>query len=427
MEFVRGLKNLEKNNPRVENVFGSTLFKPTRVLDVILDESHPDYPLFNTPSCIGIIRHSLLGQESIDSTKFARPLFPHFKSYPVKNEIVFLIQAPTSEFIESKEVAIYYLPTPLAVWNIPNLNALPNKRNINDDPTKGTISFDFNPLIRPLKPYEGDVIIEGRFGNSIRLGSSNFVKSGPNLVGLNPWSVNGESNGQPITIIRNGQNNTTQTPGQDPINEDISFDGSSIYLTSNQQLRITPPGYLQIESYNSNVQRIIRTRRSTTNDSIPQSQSPNINYGVPASPSSFKNSQNIISGDRVIINAQQDSVLMFSKKSMGIHSGGALYVDSNEVTILNSPEIYLGNSASEPLLKGNITGEFLKEMIDLVTTLVNDLIVHYTLVSGTPGELTGPYSKNFELLQPIVVKANLLKARIDTNSNGMKSTQNFTL
>jgi len=239
--------------------------------------------------------------------------------------------------------------------------------------------------------------------------------------------VNKESNGQPITIIRNGQNNTTQTPGQDPINENINFDGSSIYLTSNQQLKITPPGYLQIESYNSNVQKIIRTRISTTNSSIPQSQSPNINYGAPTNPSSFKNSQNIILGDRVLINAQQDSVLMFSKKSIGIHSGGSLYVDSNEVTILNSPEIYLGNNASEPLLKGNITGEFLKEMIDLVTTLVNDLIVHYTLVSGVPGELTGPYSKNFELLQPIIVKAKLLKARIDTNSNGMKSTQNFTL
>jgi hypothetical protein len=427
MEFVRGVKNFERNNPRIENIFGNTLFKPTRVLDIILDESHPDYILFDTPSCIGTIRHSLLDQESIDSNKFARPLFPHFKSYPIKNEIVFLINAPTSEYVEPKEVATYYLPASLAIWNIPNLNALPNKRNLNDDPEKGTTSFTYNPLIRPLKPYEGDTMIEGRFGNSIRLGSSNFTKSGSNFIGLNPWSINQESNGQPITIIRNGQNFTTQQPGQDPINENINFDGSSIYLTSNQQLKITPPAFQQIESYTSNVQSLFRSSRRTASRSIPQSRSRNIIYGAPISPSSFKNSQNVLSADRILINAQQDSILLFSKKSTGIHSGGALYIDSGEVTILSSPEIYLGNNANEPLLKGNITGEFLKDMLDLITSLVNDLIVHYTLVSGAPGEITGPYSNNFELLKPIMVKADILKARIDTNSNGMKSTQNFTI
>jgi hypothetical protein len=54
------------------------ILKPSRVLDIILDESHKDYPLFNTPSCFGYIRHTPLDQENPNSKIFAKPLFPSF-------------------------------------------------------------------------------------------------------------------------------------------------------------------------------------------------------------------------------------------------------------------------------------------------------------------------------------------------------------
>jgi len=67
------------------------------------------------------------------------------------------------------------------------------------------------------------MILEGRFGNSIRFGSSN-------PRGKNNWSEN-DSEGDPITIISNGQS------GDKSISiENINGDASSIYLTSNQNI-----------------------------------------------------------------------------------------------------------------------------------------------------------------------------------------------
>ena len=45
-----------------------------------------------------------------------------------------------------------------------------------------------------MLPFEGDMILEGRFGNSIRFGSST-------PKGKNNWSEN-DSEGDPITILR---------------------------------------------------------------------------------------------------------------------------------------------------------------------------------------------------------------------------------
>jgi hypothetical protein len=80
-------------------------------------------------------------------------------------------------------------------------------------------------------PYMGDVIYEGRWGNSIRFGST--VKSKSQYS--NPWSRSG-NNGDPITIVRNGQNKLANEFGAEPITENIKNDLSSIYLTSTQAL-----------------------------------------------------------------------------------------------------------------------------------------------------------------------------------------------
>ena len=74
-----------------------------------------------------------------------------------------------------------------------------------------------------MVPFEGDMILEGRFGNSIRFGSSN-------PRGKNNWSEN-DSEGAPITIISNGQSPT----GGGAI-ENINNDDSSIYLCSNHNI-----------------------------------------------------------------------------------------------------------------------------------------------------------------------------------------------
>ena len=73
------------------------------------------------------------------------------------------------------------------------------------------------PDIKSILPYEGDIIYEGRWGQSFRLGSTVNNANIPNT-----WSSAGE-NGDPITILRNNQyddGNDPWVPQVEDINQD---------------------------------------------------------------------------------------------------------------------------------------------------------------------------------------------------------------
>ena len=99
-------------------------------------------------------------------------------------------------------------------------------------------TFEEKANIRNLFPNEGDVIIEGRFGNSIRFGST-AKQSKENKNVESPWSTEGKE-GNPITIIRNGQSQVDLPNFNNwfPIYEDIQNDDSSIYMTSGQTIPV---------------------------------------------------------------------------------------------------------------------------------------------------------------------------------------------
>jgi hypothetical protein len=86
--------------------------------------------------------------------------------------------------------------------------------------------------IKTLRQFTGDVTIEGRWGNSIRFGSTTAVNGFENY-----WSATG-SVGSPITIIRNGQGRQDNEIPWFPTVEDINRDPSSIYLTAGQRIVI---------------------------------------------------------------------------------------------------------------------------------------------------------------------------------------------
>ena len=114
---------------------------------------------------------------------------------------------------------------------------LPNKKSYSqsevgsfakDSPKQSEVEFGKTFIqrdnIRDLLAFEGDVIVEGRWGNTIRLGST--VTNSPNT-----WSSIGTC-GDPIIVVRNGQNQPNTTPMQQPEVEDINKEGSPLYLTS---------------------------------------------------------------------------------------------------------------------------------------------------------------------------------------------------
>ena len=238
-------------------------FTSVRVVDIILDINHPKATSLGGVDAIGTIFYGdIISKKGIDNSESlptAKPLFSYQKYLPLINEIVLLTEITIDKDNKSKEKLKLYLPN-INIWNSPHHNAMPlteyfkNGNNgylsTQDGFTRTSqdnslnISFgDYfqeKDFIKPLRPFEGDNILEGRFGNTIRLGST----SKP----LNPWSQNGE-NSDPIIIIRNGQYNNINDDTFNPNIEDINNDDSSIYLTSNQNVNNFEVAFKNMQSY----------------------------------------------------------------------------------------------------------------------------------------------------------------------------------
>ena len=267
-----------------------TRLRAVRVQEVILNnETNPiRYKQLGDNDAVGTILYSRLNQElptngSTDYLGFAKPLFAGITQYPVVNEIVYLIRGPSSDYYENNDIISYYLP-PVKIQNHPLHNAFPleidsDRVSLSNEDVEGGATnpnneeFSINlgeyfteiEKIRPLRPYEGDTIVEGRFGNSIRLGATTYNQ----LNNINRWSNEGEI-GNPITIIRNGQKEDEQGESFEHILEDIDKDNSSIYLCSNQQLtNFIPASNFQL-SFGANLEAITKVEVIQSNDPLPE-------------------------------------------------------------------------------------------------------------------------------------------------------------
>ena len=249
---------LGKGTNNSNNTGDSNSVLSVRVIDIILNISHPRAEEFGGYDSIGTIFYGDVYEQNQTSTTrlipHARPYFSFIKQYPLKNEIVQILNAPTKDFYDEKDSNHkYYLPN-VNIWNHQHNNALPNSSYFIEDETtpqnyklvagqtvriaEGDNSvevplgeyFNENLSIQPLLPFEGDTIVEGRFGNSIRLGAT--AKEAPDKTA---YSTKGET-GDPITIIRNGALVEEKDNGWEHTIENINSDHSTIYLTSNQVL-----------------------------------------------------------------------------------------------------------------------------------------------------------------------------------------------
>ncbi len=326
-----------------------------RVVDIILDDQHPDFKNNGGWARVGTIFFDTVELGSnVKSNLKASPLLPYLKNYPLVNEFVLLFKLPNKQIQQNSNITEYYYLNPIAIWNNQHLNAFPNLDNspqvqpsqnktyqaIEQGQTRKSsneeINYDYNsPLIggtfversniHPLLAYAGDIITEGRWGNSIRLGST--VKS-KNIIYNNNWSDTGE-NGEPITIIRNGQPEDISNVGYIPTIEDINKDLSSIYLTSNQTIPLNT---------------------TITNN-------PTLDKTPPKSISSYNQSQILLNSNRLVFNSKSNSIFFNSGGVLSLTSINSIgmYSQEGDITLQsNKNNINLGDSnASESLILGD--------------------------------------------------------------------------
>jgi len=267
-----------KNNPNKSTDGKGQKLTAVRVLDIILDGTSETAKKFGGYDSVGTIFYTILENdtpnEEISTANIARPIFSNTKYYPLKNEIVLILSSKDKSIYNNKDsLTSYYFP-PLNIWNHPHHNALPSLKGLKESDIKQDYLYTENGIVRqvtdegtninlgnyfsellkikPLLPYEGDYILEGRFGNSIRLGSTNIGENIPDEAN-NTWSTVGNV-GDPITIIRNGQSDKLDNKGWIPTIEDLNDDATSIYLTSNQQLSDFRVASTNFQSYQAKIE-----------------------------------------------------------------------------------------------------------------------------------------------------------------------------
>jgi hypothetical protein len=243
----------------------------------------------------------LMGQSS-GLLRTAYPLDTNIKRVPILGEIVLLFTSIGPSSNRGGTTTRLYYMNPISIQLNPNNNTLPpviaplslpsNNQSYSDtsagNPTPSNTDednetfgegFEDDGTISPLQPFLGDVLIEGRFGHSLRFG---YTPQTSQTSQTPSWSSNNDTD--PITILSNGRG--TQGEYNKFVIEDVDDDLSSMWMTSTQKIRL-----------------------STSQN--------NLGTGV-QSPAQYDGAGIILNSDRLLLNAKSDYILLSADKSVNV-------------------------------------------------------------------------------------------------------------
>ena len=236
---------------------------------------------------------------------YARPAMFN-RRLPFIGEHVFVIQGPVHDHSSANRVAngfMYWTPynalDDLAVNQMPKLW----ERSKHYDGSAPTIKSDkkeigYNyvknteiKLVENIQPFEGDVIYEGRMGQSMRFGAT--TKKDLSIYDKKPtWK--GSSNGDPLAILRvfkptgsKKRDTDFKKEESNPASakytiENIDDDSASIYLCTDQKLEKLKPGF----------------KKNKDAKETPKHQGAQI----------------VMDSERVVLNAKKDNIILVGKK-----------------------------------------------------------------------------------------------------------------
>jgi len=351
------------------------------VFDVITDENNEYLKKYDEGyrlTFVGAIIYRTLDAFGVskDDIPIALPVDATKKDLPTINERVHIIKTglgifykrmqPTNETPNSSaainEISLKIHPKQNSTQSAPNLQSYKETATTgitNNDNTGEFKKYDkfgkyfkFTPNIHKLKLYEGDSIIESRFGQSIRFSAYN------NKAGSTPSF-------SPTIIIRNGESPLNQAKNVNvTIEEDVNMDGSTIALSSKDYELPFIPGTLD-----KNGKSDFETK--------PESF---VDY-----PAKLNGDQILLSSGRLMFSARNGEMIFYSKKNYGFISDGNLSIDNklgidisvkdninivtndkDVVMVTGNGKIFLGSKDLEPLVKGKQLVALLGELIDVI-------------------------------------------------------------
>jgi hypothetical protein len=312
--------------------------------------------------------------------KSAKPLFPHIGYIPLNEELVLLFDLPSyNSDVISGASQTYYI-TSINLYNNPHHNSQAVYNIV--DSTKNNIKLgnyiDELPVINPLLPFEGDVILNSRWGAGLRFTSTFKFNEGENF-----WSYTGKT-GDPLTLLVNGYKFPTDST--DPYVENINSDAASLYLTSTQVISNFEPKFiLSNNPFNSVV-----------------------------NPSKYGGySQAVLSSNRIVLSSNKDDINFYASTNIEMGANNTIHLNSKNI-YLNSPKIFLGQIKNQslgtdntelpqPIMLGDNTQLFLSKLLNILNKFTSNLTLLKSAKSGQEKLLISTFAsstqKSLELLR----------------------------
>ena len=113
----------------------------------------------------------------------------------------------------------------------------------------------------------------------------------------------------------------------------------------------------------------------------------------------YDGKQVIIDSDRLLFNAKNDSILLYSRRSIGLSTQGSIHFDTSDQKednegvdaskfVVNSPNIYLGlkfdkNLPTEPAVLGDELDEWLTELMNTIDHIYDDILYNISYMAPT--------------------------------------------
>lgn len=306
------------------------------------------------------VKVQALGKKINTSAATAYPFYQHLKSLPLIGEVVYIVSGPSPGDQLRGAPKDYYFSA-LNLWNNPQSGTTSVANQIKAPGEEWRSTADNNPL----RPFEGDVILEGRKGQSIR-----FSESFRNT----PWQG---SRADLSTIAITSGIYSTGNPTEYVV-ENINADASSIYLLQGQSIPLDVQHEWKhngMTSYGSNV--------------------------YPLDAKSYTGNQIVLNSGRIYLNSKTEHVLISAQQYVGL-LGDQIHLDAIRNINFAAPTLNLTADSLNPKKRQHaVKGTALAlELKALYTALIPML----TQLSDTLNALDAPTSTVDEIVDSINTK-----------------------
>lgn len=303
------------------------------------------------------------GRDPESSTIYvAKPLNANLLRVPIVGEVVLCLPAPSAYASGIRKSIDYYYIDIISLQNSVHHNALPTATafkttaatasgnsesyiqsaagitNVEQSPEIDS-NFKENVNVKPLQNYVGDVLLTGRYGQSLRFSSTQNTS---NFTVSPRWK--GTANSDPITILSTTRQKQYTGKFNDFKSENFNDDDCTIVMSTGQELEF---------------------KQSST-------QTPAIDI---AGIKSWKTEnwgqtpQILITSGRLVFNSTQQEIIAFAKNGIGLSSATNIALDAKNLIVLESKKINIGNNSTEPLVLGNQLVTVLKNILKILDTI----------------------------------------------------------